>query len=94
MRKLRNNYEEIPLREPRVTMIIITGDTTMFACSEQEKKSLVDFYFDLPGPIRKRTQVLAVWPGKTRSDVFNLDEKKLTEFKHEVKAVSRTSVPD
>lgn len=86
MRKLRNNLDEIPLREPTVTMIISTKDTTMFACTQDEKKSLVDFYFDLPAAVRKTTQVLAVWPGRTRSDVFALTSDKLQEFKHRAKS--------
>jgi len=95
MRKLRNNLEEIPLLLPAVTMIIITGgQASMFACSLEEKEEMVDFYFDLPGAVRKSAQVLAVWTGKTRSDVFNLTELKLKEMRSEIKEISRSRMPN
>ncbi len=65
--KLRRYSEDLPLREPTTTLIMVAGDVQYFACGVQEKKELLVEYQQ---QVDNNPALIAVWPGRYSSHAF------------------------
>ncbi len=74
-RKVSDSHGEFPFADPRVPLILIAGteidaegDGMTWAQTVEDKLQLVEM-------AKKTTaELISVWPGKTRSDVFFIDD--------------------
>lgn len=79
-RKTSDSAGEFPFADPRVPIILIAGteidaegDGMAYAQTVEDKLQLVEM-------ARKTTaELISVWPGRTRSDVFFIDDLDAAE---------------